>query len=127
MITVAELKPKVFREAANIVNRGWCDRSWAEDKKGNEVKFSDDNACRFCSISSIYRATLNLIVERDDVSKEVMEGAVNGCIEDMFDYIRVKNAQGKTDIDSKIDTISHWNQEVTQEKVVNKLLQLSIA
>jgi hypothetical protein len=51
----------VMERAIKLVEAGWTQGSWAQDRNGNRVDWDTEEAVSFCAVGAIMRATRELL------------------------------------------------------------------
>jgi len=54
-----EAVKKLLTDAKKLIRKGWTFSDYARDKDGTSVYFYQPEACRFCSVGAMKRATLD--------------------------------------------------------------------
>ena len=106
-----QLKPKILKDAAYLVSKGWCHGSYARDGNGDSVEFTSDDACMFCAMGAIQKASFSAVSDMTD-AWQVCEF----CLHELFKHLRLHK------ISSEAITIAKWNDSSNQEEVASKLL-----
>lgn len=52
---------KVLLRAAELIDQGWCQWRFAEDKGGHSVAATSSGAVRWCLVGSLNRATVEVL------------------------------------------------------------------
>ena len=107
-----QTKAKVFWDAANLVHQGWCKDDYAKDDNNDAVSPISNDACRFCVLGALRRATY------EAMQVEELSFDWEDCAIDIFRDLGMKGKVGSR-------AVSYWNDGATQDVVVAQLLKMT--
>lgn len=66
-------RKQIALRAAEIVRNGWCKNALARDKDGNRVGYKSEEACSFCGMGAIYKASIEMNVDGNKAFERINE------------------------------------------------------
>jgi hypothetical protein len=69
---------EILTNAQALIRRGWCTRHYAKDATGTPVSTIDPDACRFCAVGALARASYSNRVDSEALALATayLEGAL---------------------------------------------------
>ena len=112
---------RVFFDAADLVDKGWCVGDTAQDAEGEPIDLFDDNAIAFCADGAIVRAAQEHLWKQPDAGKDSWAQLANlhdNCVAEMVRWRRKHNIECNTFSD-----ILAWNDNAEDSAEISAALR----